>query len=118
MMLARAGDLRYLTEFVTALNDCADQCGFYDFCRGAQAGIGRLERGEHRWPFEPYRTSLRKILGKATDAELGFFIIQGHARDPEANPEEPGTAVEVTADDLGSHHPRRPAARVEGRNVR
>ncbi|NIL65044.1 radical SAM protein, partial [Salinispora arenicola] len=37
-MLARAGDLDYVAEFVTALNDCADHCAFYDFCRGSQAG--------------------------------------------------------------------------------
>ncbi|MFE7868745.1 hypothetical protein ACFUYE_00125 [Micromonospora humida] len=52
--------------------------------------IGKLERGEHRWPFEPYRTALREVLGMTTNADLGFFIIQGHAQDPEVNPEEPG----------------------------
>ncbi|WP_117673464.1 hypothetical protein [Micromonospora sp. MW-13] len=65
--------------------------------------IGRLERGEHRWPFEPYRTALREVLGKATDADLGFFIIQGHARDPGVSPEEPGpeggTPSTVSGDD-------------------
>ncbi|WP_141714100.1 hypothetical protein [Micromonospora inyonensis] len=67
--------------------------------------IGRLERGEHRWPFEPYRTALREVLGKATNADLGFLIIQGHARDPEESPDEPGPVAEVPAtasgDDLG-----------------
>ena len=48
--------------------------------------VGKLERGEHRWPFEPCRTALREVLGKATDAELGFFIIHGHARDPGGGP--------------------------------
>ncbi|TDC01790.1 radical SAM protein [Micromonospora fluostatini] len=38
VMLSRAGGLRYVTEFVAALNDCANRCGFYDFCRGGQAG--------------------------------------------------------------------------------
>lgn len=52
--------------------------------------VGRLGRGEHRWPFELRRTALREILGKTTNADLGFFIIQGHAQDPEVSPEEPG----------------------------
>ncbi|WP_431895778.1 cyclophane-forming radical SAM peptide maturase AmcB [Micromonospora haikouensis] len=44
-MIGRAGGLRYVTEFVTALNDCADRCGFYDFCRGGQAGNRYFEHG-------------------------------------------------------------------------
>ncbi|MFG1950815.1 hypothetical protein [Micromonospora sp. NPDC048830] len=44
--------------------------------------IGRLERGETRWPSAHYRTALCAVLDKATDAELGFFVIQGHAKDP------------------------------------
>ncbi|AYF32155.1 hypothetical protein CSH63_32895 [Micromonospora tulbaghiae] len=44
--------------------------------------IGRLERGETRWPSAHYRTALRAVLNKFTDAELGFFVIQGHAKDP------------------------------------
>ncbi|WP_431728878.1 hypothetical protein [Verrucosispora sp. TAA-831] len=61
-------------------------------CRSAVDAryIGKLERGEHRWPFEPYRTALREVLGMAANADLGFFIIQGHAQDPEVNPGEPG----------------------------
>ncbi|MGC5031860.1 hypothetical protein [Micromonospora sp. DT229] len=43
--------------------------------------IGNLERGTTRWPSAHYRTGLRAVLGRATDAELGFFIIQGHAKD-------------------------------------
>ncbi|WP_423464271.1 hypothetical protein ACO229_06845 [Promicromonospora sp. MS192] len=35
--------------------------------------IGRYERGETRWPQEPYRHALRAVLGAATDADLGFF---------------------------------------------
>ncbi|MER7416478.1 hypothetical protein ABT346_06765 [Micromonospora peucetia] len=64
--------------------------------------IGKLERGEHRWPFEPYRTALREVLGKATTADLGFFIIQGHARDPEVNPEESGTDAKAPAPASGN----------------
>ncbi|WP_431726942.1 hypothetical protein [Verrucosispora sp. TAA-831] len=43
--------------------------------------VGKLERGEHRWPTEPYRTAFRAVLGRDTDAALGFFVIQGHAND-------------------------------------
>ncbi|MFE0590535.1 hypothetical protein [Micromonospora echinospora] len=61
-------------------------------CRSAVKAryIGKLERGEHRWPSEPYRTALREVLGKTTNADLGFFIVKGHAQDPEVSPEEPG----------------------------
>ncbi len=55
--------------------------------------IGTLERGQTRWPSAHYRTALRAVLGKATDADLGFFIIQGHANDPDAPPAEPTHAV-------------------------
>lgn len=61
-------------------------------CRSAVDAryIGKPERGEHRWPSEPYRTALREVLGKTTNANLGFFIVKGHAQDPEVSPEEPG----------------------------
>ncbi|MDG4798823.1 hypothetical protein [Micromonospora sp. WMMD1082] len=60
--------------------------------------IGKLERGEHRWPSAHYRTALRAVLGRDTDAELGFYIIQGHASDDAAEVEsdasgEAGAAV-------------------------
>ncbi|WP_434739291.1 hypothetical protein [Micromonospora sp. SH-82] len=54
--------------------------------------VGKLERGEHRWPFEPCRTALRMVLGKSTNAELGFFVIHGHAKDPEVDVAAPGTS--------------------------
>lgn len=68
-------------------------------CRSAVDAryIGKLERGEHRWPFEPYRTALREVLGMTTNADLGFFIIQGHAKDPEASPEKPGPEANWTS---------------------
>ncbi|MEV6800563.1 hypothetical protein AB0M91_19785 [Micromonospora rifamycinica] len=43
--------------------------------------IGRLERGETRWPSAHCRRALRALLDKASDAQLGFFVIQGHAKD-------------------------------------
>jgi hypothetical protein len=56
--------------------------------------IGNLERGQTRWPSAHYRTALRAVLDKATDAELGFFIIQGHANDPDVAPAEPPPPLE------------------------
>ena len=35
--------------------------------------IGKLERGEHRWPGEERRAALRDALGADSDAELGLF---------------------------------------------
>ncbi|MFG1887632.1 hypothetical protein ACGFIR_07155 [Micromonospora sp. NPDC049051] len=80
-------------------------------CRSAVDAryIGRLERGEHRWPFEPYRTALREVLGKTTNADLGFFIIQGHAQDPEVSPEKPGPEGSWTSPAPGPD-PGRPVA--------
>ena len=34
--------------------------------------VGKLERGEIRWPDARYRAALREVLGVATDADLGF----------------------------------------------
>jgi hypothetical protein len=39
--------------------------------------IGKLERGEHRWPNDLRREAFRHVLDAATDAELGFFVIRG-----------------------------------------
>lgn len=38
--------------------------------------IGRLERGELRWPNADYRAALRSVYGVATDAELGLSGIR------------------------------------------
>ncbi|SCF01131.1 hypothetical protein GA0070562_5102 [Micromonospora tulbaghiae] len=35
--------------------------------------IGKLERGEHRWPSEERRAALRLVLGAASDADLGLY---------------------------------------------
>ena len=39
--------------------------------------IGKLERGEHRWPNDIRREAFRHVLGVGTDAELGFYITRG-----------------------------------------
>ncbi|OKI87230.1 hypothetical protein [Micromonospora sp. CB01531] len=56
--------------------------------------IGALERGDTRWPSAHYRAALRAVLDKATDAELGFFVIHGHAKDPDRNPVVPALTAE------------------------
>jgi hypothetical protein len=38
--------------------------------------IGRLERGEFRWPGVHVRRALRHVLGAASDTDLGFFILR------------------------------------------
>lgn len=35
--------------------------------------VGKLERGEHRWPSEERRTALRHVLSAATDTDLGLY---------------------------------------------
>jgi hypothetical protein len=35
--------------------------------------VGKLERGDHRWPSEPYRDAFQAILGAASPADLGFY---------------------------------------------
>ncbi|MFG2042124.1 XRE family transcriptional regulator [Dactylosporangium sp. NPDC048998] len=35
--------------------------------------IGKLERGEHRWPSDERRTALRHVLGSPTDASIGLY---------------------------------------------
>jgi hypothetical protein len=57
--------------------------------------IGKLERGEHRWPNDMRREAFRYVLGVATDADLGFYITRGlHS--------EPAVTVEECSTDLGS----------------
>jgi hypothetical protein len=38
--------------------------------------VSRLERGHRRWPNPDYRRAFRAVLGIATDAELGFYVIR------------------------------------------
>ncbi|MBX7267584.1 hypothetical protein KIF24_17115 [Micromonospora sp. Llam7] len=35
--------------------------------------VGKLERGEHRWPTEAYRCAFQVVLGAASPADLGFY---------------------------------------------
>jgi hypothetical protein len=36
--------------------------------------IGKLERGQFRWPDHEYREAFRSVLAAESDADLGFFI--------------------------------------------
>ncbi len=69
-MLARAGDLDYVAEFVTALNDCADRCAFYDFCRGAQAGNRYFEHATFTARETTYCRTTRQALVRAAADHL------------------------------------------------
>jgi hypothetical protein len=39
--------------------------------------IGKLERGEHRWPKAATREAFRAVLRASRDADLGFYITRG-----------------------------------------
>ncbi|MFB9234072.1 cyclophane-forming radical SAM peptide maturase AmcB [Plantactinospora siamensis] len=69
-MLARARELRYVAEFVAALDDCADQCAFYDFCRGAQAGNRYFEHGTFTARETAYCRTTRQALIRAAADQL------------------------------------------------
>jgi hypothetical protein len=58
--------------------------------------IAAFERGRHRWPSAHYRTALRALLGAATDAELGFFTIRGHATDAHDKPDQRAETSEAS----------------------
>lgn len=69
-MLARAGDLDYVAEFVTTLNDCADHCAFCDFCRGAQAGNRYFEHATFTARETIYCRTTRQALVRAAADHL------------------------------------------------
>lgn len=57
--------------------------------------IGKLERGDHRWPSAEYREALRSVLRADRDADLGFFITRGLPKQVD------GLVVRVGQDDGG-----------------
>ncbi|MFG1928532.1 multiprotein-bridging factor 1 family protein [Cryptosporangium sp. NPDC048952] len=63
--------------------ELADQANEFIFGEiGREVGldanyIGKLERGEHRWPNDLYRRAFRAVLTAEADADLGFFIVRG-----------------------------------------
>jgi hypothetical protein len=60
-------------------------------CRLDASYIGMLERGETRWPWEHHRAGLRAVLGAATDAEIGLWIIYRPGRPTDTSGDSPGT---------------------------
>ncbi len=64
------------TELADAVNTALDQL-YPDRDLTAQCvdhrWIGKLERGEHRWPSEERRAALRLVLGAASDTDLGLY---------------------------------------------
>jgi hypothetical protein len=57
-----------------------------------ETDIGKLERGENRWPGAQRRDAFRAVLHAATDAELGFYIIRGQQAEPAAKARERSSA--------------------------
>lgn len=61
--------------------------------------VGKLERGDHRWPNDLRREAFRHVLNVASDTDLGFHIIRGLRSEPADTVEEwpsnlaPATAV-------------------------
>jgi len=55
--------------------------------------VGKLERGEHRWPTDRHREGFRAVLGAATDADLGFYIIRSPRQGPPSRGEHAIPAV-------------------------
>jgi hypothetical protein len=84
--------------------------------------VGKLERGDHRWPQDRYREAFRAALGAASDAALGFFVTRpmpsattpGSSSDgPGDEPDEPSTAAPVDPKSQPtSDHPAGPAEDV------
>jgi hypothetical protein len=55
--------------------------------------VGKLERGDHRWPQDLYREAFRAALGAGSDAALGFFVIRpmpSAKPSPVTSPDGPG----------------------------
>ncbi len=44
-ILHRAGDLRYVQEFLVGLEQCKATCEFFSYCQGAHAGDRYFEHG-------------------------------------------------------------------------
>lgn len=60
--------------------------------------VGKLERGDHRWPQRCYREAFRAVLGVASDAELGFFVIRRERHIP-VTVESPGAVIVPTMEE-------------------
>jgi hypothetical protein len=58
--------------------------------------VGKLERGDHRWPSALYRQAFRTVLKAATNADLGFYTLgrsgAGGSQAADHTPHAPGVA--------------------------
>ncbi|MFI5955376.1 multiprotein-bridging factor 1 family protein [Cryptosporangium sp. NPDC051539] len=63
--------------------------------------IGKLERGEHRWPNDLYRRAFRAVLTAEADADLGFFIVRGSSA-PEHQEPAAGDQLGAVATAVGA----------------
>ncbi|WP_422773384.1 hypothetical protein ACN28C_10935 [Plantactinospora sp. WMMC1484] len=73
--------------------------------------IGKLERGQHRWPQLLYRKAFRAVLGATTDKEVGFHIARTSPpppRQPKAEGGEVTVAVSLQESFPGSQELRLP----------
>lgn len=67
-MIAASSGLRYVREFDRALRDCATDCDFFAFCRGAQAGNRYFELGTFAATETTYcRTTKQALVRAASD---------------------------------------------------
>ncbi|GAA2583585.1 GRRM system radical SAM/SPASM domain protein [Actinomadura fulvescens] len=70
-ILAAAGRVRYVAEFVEGLNACREQCSFFAFCRGAQAGNRYFEHGTFAATETDHCRNTRQALVVALASEVG-----------------------------------------------
>ncbi|MGC4773436.1 hypothetical protein ACLQ25_31265 [Micromonospora sp. DT44] len=57
--------------------------------------VGKLERGESRWPVSHVRAGLRGVFGVDSDASIGLYVIYGSGRPAEAAKTMPAPACET-----------------------
>jgi uncharacterized protein len=71
-ILASASHLRYVAEFIAGLEKCRATCGFFDFCRGAQAGNRYFENGRFDTTETNYcRVSRQELVRALIDTTTG-----------------------------------------------
>ncbi len=62
-----------------------------------ETDVGRLERGENRWPGKDRREAFRAVLHVETDADIGFYINRGSAATARTRTEGAITASLINA---------------------
>ncbi|MEV7989515.1 hypothetical protein [Micromonospora sp. NPDC085948] len=93
----RRGQQMSRTELADAVNSSLDKlhpgrdmtAQYVDF-----RWIGKLERGEHRWPSVERRAALREVLATSEDARLGLYSPR---RSPAVASSHPGSQIAPTA---------------------